>query len=119
MLDSSDRRFKGNPKMKYEEQNRLTRFFIHTISISCFVAMFILLHLAFKSILGVDMQIEKIGFMWFLDWHCISFFILIMTIIIYVGGNPYSSVCPKKATFISGLCGWLFVIAIAGFIYLE
>lgn len=109
----------GKTELKYEEQNRLTRFFICAMDISLFIVMFVLLHLGFKSVLGVDMQIENIGFMWFLDWHCISFFILIMAIILYVGGNPHSSVCPKKATFISGLCGWLFVIAIAGFIYLE
>lgn len=106
-------------KLKYKEQNRLTRFFIHIMNISYFVVMFILLHLAFKSILGVDMQIENIGFMWFLDWHCISFFILIMAIILYVGGKPHTNICPKKATFISGLCEWLFFIAIVGFIYLE
>lgn len=99
MLDISDRRFKWNPRMKYEDAEIWTRLLATAMSlIIFFVTIFIPIYLLCKYAFGIEL-----GFMWLLDTH-IAVFALVLMFISYETKIPIIMVI---AMFISGYGIWI------------
>ena len=83
MLDCSDRCFKGNPRMKFEEATTWTQLLATAMTLGIFfVAIIIPIYLLCKYAFGIEL-----GFMWFLDWH-IAIFCIVLGFIGYFAKSP-------------------------------